>query len=290
MNTRIDLLSLNVRHCRESGANARERRVERIGRIIADHQPAVVGFQEVRPWWMGELGEGNRSLADVLPENYEIFCRYRNEKEVVLKGLPEKEKEGSAICYDRTVVKKLEEGVFWLSDTPAVESQYEEDIRFALWAKFELLATGEPFYFLSTHLGLRPDIQELQLKCLSREMDRLCEQYGPAPMAVCGDFNIPDTAETYKVAEQLFVDAGALLGDGVTPTFPHWGHHFDDGYRIDYFFSKGPWKPVQYEVDARVFDPETEEMLTLDTKPEQYAYGYCSDHAPVLVQYEFNQT
>ncbi len=195
--------------------------------------------------------------------------------------------ESCVIFYDTAVVAKLEEGMFWLSTHPHIESKFPDSksYRIAIWAKFEVKATGEAFYFYSTHLDTVASTQTPSIECINEQVAAINEKYGDAPVVICGNFNFSPDKEPYAALQKYFTDAAVL--NVPTTTFPNWGYNkWSKNYRIDYFVSRGACKPIYYEVDTRVYNPQTEESLQLAFDPEMNAYGYYSDHAPLYAEYE----
>lgn len=294
--SKLGLMSLNIYHANPAKPNNRELRVQRIGKVLADYRPAVVGMQEVRSWWMNDLDDSNPGIPDVMPASYKEIHYYRDEKFVQSAGYGPESREGCAILYDTAVVTLLKEGRFWLSDYPDRETKFPDSDcpRIAVWGKFKVNATNEEFYFYTAHLSTGADkvklqdLQIAQLEVIREQMAVNSKKYGEAPIVLCGDFNLRPTDLSYATIASEMTDVGGALGDGGT-TFPHWGaNKWSDKVRIDYFFIDDAWTALRYEVDQRVFDPETDESKTLNYDPAKNEYGYYSDHAPVYVELQFN--
>ena len=253
-------------------------------------------MQEVRPWWVNDAEDSDPGIPDTVPESYEFIVYYRNERDVVTQGYGLGSREGCAIAYDTSVVTLLKEGMFWLSDHPNMETKFEDadTYRMAAWAKFKINDTNEEFYFYTTHVSTGSDkvklqdLQIAQLEVIQEQIKVIAKKYGEAPVALCGDFNLYPTYVSYATIASEMTDVGGELGDGGS-TFPHWGaNKWSDKVRIDYFFVNDAWTAVHYEVDQRVFDPDTDESMTLNFDPPKNEYGYYSDHAPVYIEVQFD--
>ncbi len=294
--TKIGLMSLNIYHANPAAPNSRDQRVQRIGKMLGEYRPAVVGMQEVRSWWMNDLEDSDAGIPDVMPAGYQEIHYYRDEKFVQAAGNGPASREGCAILYDTSVVTLLKEGRFWLSDRPEMETKFPDADcpRFSVWAKFKVNATGEEFYFYTAHLSTSADkvklqdLQIAQLEVIQEQIAAHAKKYGEAPVALCGDFNLFPTDVSYATIASEMTDVGGELGDGGS-TFPHWGaNKWSDNARIDYFFIDDAWTAVHYEVDQRVFDPDTNESKLLNFDPPKNEYGYYSDHAPVYIEVQFD--
>lgn len=287
--TKLGFMSLNIRHSEEVEPNTKAKRLQRMGKLFAQYRPAVIGMQEIRPWWMNQMEDTDPGLPDVMPEGYKSICYYRNEREVEMReDLTTGSLEGCVIYYDTGAVTLLKEGVFWLSTHPNRESKFEtsKNYRITVWAKFKVNATGEEFYYYSTHLDTEADTMIPSVECINSQIAQISKTNGKAPVIVCGDFNFSPDKPAYPTLQKYFTDAAAVLNVPTT-TFSNWGYNpWSKNYRIDYFLSQGDCAPVHYEVDTRVYNPDTEEPIQLAFDPQKNVYGYYSDHAPLYAEYE----
>lgn len=290
---KLKLMCLNVRHSYGEAPNTRPVRITRIQKLLAEQLPAVVGFQEVRTWWMNEdaAQSSQPGLPDIMPtENYQGYVYYRNEQYLTDTAGDLDGREGCAIFYDTSVVTLLQKGVYWLSETPNTESKPELSgtYRIAVWGKFRINATGEEFYFNTAHIDTVDEIQPYQYNVVIEQSKLIAQTYGDAPIVYCGDYNFckeNDPSEGYAALQASGVtDVALALGD-TTGTFPNYGQNTGTANpRGDYFCITGDVLPASYWVETRVWDPETEEAFYLEGETYKNEYGYYSDHSPIFME------
>ncbi len=103
------------------------------------------------------------------------------------------------ILWNTDVVKKIEVGTFWLSETPDKPSRSwgMSMNRTATWGLFEHIATGQKFFFLNTHLPLKNDSLDDPEQAKKEGMKlieaKLLEYYDDYPLYLTGDFNVIST-------------------------------------------------------------------------------------------------
>lgn len=139
----IRVMTFNIRYgTAKDGDNAWPHRRKMVFDVIRDHQPDIVGMQEV-------LEGQRRELLAVLPD-FESLGAGRFDG--LLRG------EFSPIFYRRQRFKILEQGQFWLSNTPKIpgsKSWGNGITRICTWARMRDRETDKSFYFYNTHLDHR---------------------------------------------------------------------------------------------------------------------------------------
>ena len=116
--------------------------------------------------------------------------------------------EYAAIFYNPQRVELLEEGHFWLNETPDRPALGWDAacIRICTWGHFRDRLTQKDFYFLNLHM----DHVGVKARCESAKlvMQRITAMTdGGKKLAVLtGDFNVPQTDELYS----LFTQSGVL--------------------------------------------------------------------------------
>lgn len=150
--------------------------------------------------------------------------------------------EYAAIFYNPTRVELLEEGHFWLSETPDRPGKGWDAActRICTWGHFRDLQTQRDFYFLNLHMDhvgvqARAESARLVLQRITAMTD------GGKKLAVLtGDFNVPETDKLYD----LFTQSG-MLKDCYTEaadrfatngTYNGFDFHFHTTHRIDHIF------------------------------------------------------
>ena len=123
-------------------------------------------------------------------------------------------KEGTRILYDTTALKVVDSGFF----APSAVDKY---LRWVPWAKFQSIATGETFFFISAHLDNRKDsgdsteLYELRREQIGTIIDE-ARRFSATGFQVvlAGDLNsniysVPDNGVARKLLAAGFYDAYA---------------------------------------------------------------------------------
>ncbi|NOU96498.1 endonuclease [Paenibacillus sp. LMG 31456] len=184
------LMTYNLRFLNDKDEQTWKSRLPLIVEMIQQLRPDVFGTQE------GVLKQHN-DLSAALPEYDKIGGRSKKDNF----------DEVTTIYYNKTRVSPLENGQFWLSDTPNVEGSRtwgNRVRRLATWVKFQDMKTKQPFYFLNTHLD--HESEEARHKGAQLIAYKVQQFEQGVPVFVTADFNDDVGSETYK----LFKNAGFL--------------------------------------------------------------------------------
>ncbi|NNG50497.1 endonuclease/exonuclease/phosphatase family protein [Sphingomonas sanguinis] len=246
----LKVMTFNVRYASDEGAQRWAVRRPVMVELIRRAAPDVIGTQEL-------LQRQGDDIVASLP-GYRWFGRDR-------RGGHADEHMGIFYRTDRLTL--IDQGDFWLSDTPEVvgSQSWGTDLpRLASWAVFETReAKPHRFLFVDTHLPHRDQDGEARDKAARLILSRLPDLAKGLPLVLAGDMNArPDTA-AYRTFAGALTDAwgSAKRREGPVLTF----HDFTGtpDRRIDYLFLRG-------------FKADT---VTTDT----YHQGkvYPSDHFPI---------
>ena len=181
----IRVMSFNIRFgTAKDGENAWPHRREMVFDVIRDHQPDVIGMQEVLK---GQLDQ----LLRALPE-YKSLGVGRRDGIAIGEFAP--------ILYRVERFEVLEHGGFWLSDTPTVPSStsWGNTIpRICTWAHLRDRRTDRSFYFYDTHLDHRsPPSQQRSAEMIAQRID---QHPNPTdPIILVGDFNAAEDTSTIR--------------------------------------------------------------------------------------------
>lgn len=265
---RLRVVSFNIRNCTApDGDDHWDHRRDLVARTLLDHNADLVGLQEGRFSQVAYLRE---RLSD------HAFVGIGRDD-----GRDDHEAAGefAAIFFRRSRFEKLEEGHFWLSETPHVVGSKGWDAplpRMASWARLCDGQTSRTLRFLNTHLeweGVRA--RQASASLLRAHLDSLD---AIEPAILTGDFNDAEGSVTYgnMFSEVLDPDGSAALPpvDVFRAVFPQ--AQDDEGTyhgftgtshkkRIDWIVARGPITPVSAAIDRRHFDGR-----------------YPSDHFPVV--------
>ena len=252
----IKVMSFNVRlNSADDFTNAWPFRKDACIEMIKDQKPTVIGFQEAKykdQWTV---------LKDALSENYDGWGVDRdNGEESPNNG------ETMGILYDKSKVKKLKGGTFWLSTTPDKVSKSWNSAcnRTATWGIFEFIATGDKFCYINTHLDHKSaEAQKEGLKLIVEKF----KEYNPDgyPQFLTGDFNIKIGNATLDILKGYMDDTRLVAPSDKTDndrTYNNWSS--TGGSIIDYVYCTKGMQVVEYH--------------TID---ESYGVEYISDHYPI---------
>ena len=186
----IKVMSFNIRTntSSDTGVNAWDSRQVACVSLIKDQMPDILGVQEAQ--WKSQW----TYLTDQLKgAGYAGYGLNRT------TGAESGTGEVVGILWNTNVVKKIEVGTFWLSETPDKPSKSwgMSMNRTATWGLFEHIETGQKFFFLNTHLPLKNDklddpetAKKEGMKLIEK---KLLEYYDDYPLYMTGDFNVIST-------------------------------------------------------------------------------------------------
>ena len=119
--------------------------------------------------------------------------------------------EYSAIFYRKERMVLLDNGDFWLSDTPWKPSKgfpskggSTSYYRICSWGKFYDKATGKVVYHFNTHLDLDETNRQQSFYLIKQKIQEIAST--TSPVIVSGDYNAVQTGDAYK----LFLNSGFL--------------------------------------------------------------------------------
>ena len=156
-------------------------RLARVVKVIEHYSPDVLMTQETTDWWCIYLMQN-------LPSQYTWAYTHSNGHDAAMPELNKNNKHAdethSAIFYNQEKLELLDNGLFWLSETPNVMSKYEKSwcFRIISWAKFRDIATGREFICTNVHLDGETD------EPFNILMDFVNKNIG-TPTILAGDFN-----------------------------------------------------------------------------------------------------
>ena len=116
--------------------------------------------------------------------------------------------EYAAIFYDTLRIELLDEGHFWLNETPDRPAKGWDAacVRICTWGHFRDCESGIDFYFLNLHMDHVGVVARREAAKLVMQRITLMTDAGSHPAVLTGDFNVPQTDELYA----LFTQSGVL--------------------------------------------------------------------------------
>lgn len=184
--------------------------------------------------------------------------------------------EFSAIFYKKDQFEVLDQGTFWLSQTPDIPSKgWDASLnRICTWGKFKEKESGKAFYFFNTHFDHVGTIARKEsAKLILSKMKSIA---GDSPAFCTGDFNLQPETEAMQtlILSKYIWDARSSSVEtpaGTVGTF-HGYNIAQASYtnRIDYVF-------VTAQITVRSYATINDD-IELQT--------FSSDHFPVFVKAE----
>lgn len=155
--------------------------------------------------------------------------------------------EYSAIFYDTSRLRMVEENTFWLSeniDAMGVKGWDAALPRIVTWAKFKDLKTKKVFYYFNTHFDHRGKVARKESALLLlKQIEKIA---GDFPVIVSGDFNATINDEPIKIildkSDPLHLtdskEVSATPHYGPTGTFNGFKQKEESDFPIDFIFIK----------------------------------------------------
>lgn len=258
----VRVATYNIRYMASSDATTGDSWAERKGdvaNLILSHDFDIVGTQEGNKWQIADL--------QALMPAYDCT------------GHPYSDNTGNihnaTIFYKRDKLELLDEGTFWYSPTPDVESKGWDatDLRLCHWGKFRDKASGKEFFFFNSHLYWRLHEARANSGWVHNQM--MQKIVGELPVISVGDFNSGEDSPQMK-------DIFTLLRDSrkVSASAPQGS--------VDTNLGGGNFVgPAKGRIDFILVSPsiEVKDYAVLEDKR---ANGhYPSDHLPIVCNIRF---
>ena len=180
--------------------------------------------------------------------------------------------EYAAIFYDKRKLRLVDNGHFWLSQTPDKPSLGWDAacIRICTWGLFEDCTTGLQFYFYNLHMDhegvvARREAAKLVLERISQRKD--------VPVVLTGDFNVDQNDEIYGIFTQsglLDTYTAARLRFAENGTFNAYHQERKTASRIDHIFVSPQFTVDRYGLLTNTYWADQRRLP--------------SDHYPVFVR------
>ncbi len=250
----IKYISYNIRYANASdGDNAWDIRKPATKEMIEREQPDVFGLQEAL---IGQL--------QYIDSNFPQYSR-------VGVGRDDGKEDGEfmAVYYRNDKFKLLENGNFWLSETPDQCSMGWDAAckRIVTWAKLKDLDSKKVFYVFNTHLDHVGEVaREQSILLIVKRINEIVKD-DKMPVLLSGDFNSNVSSPIFDPLKNIMKDSRAILPESEwIPTYNSFGNGGDS--MIDYIFYK---------------NAEVQDFKTLNG---DYGKPYISDHYPVMATFK----
>ncbi|MDE5810053.1 MAG: endonuclease/exonuclease/phosphatase family protein [Muribaculaceae bacterium] len=194
----------------------------------------------------------------------------------------------NAIFYNTDKFDLLDNGTFWLSETPdSISFGWDAAYRrVCTWGKFRHRESGLRFIYYNLHLDHIGTVAQTESAKLI--LRKIKEQPEPLPVILSGDFNVDQNSESYRLINQsgVLLDAydTAPLRYINTSTFNNYDPHGSfltpsgDFQRIDHIFFSPDFTVKKYGVLTDTYRTQNTDSTIISRVP--------SDHYPVMVTVE----
>ncbi|WP_026755324.1 endonuclease/exonuclease/phosphatase family protein [Sediminibacter sp. Hel_I_10] len=256
----ISVMTYNIKlDYPKEGKNSWNNRQDFMMNQIKFHAPDIMGVQEALPNQMKDI--------DRLLPKYSFIGVGRDDGD--------DEGEYSAIFYNTETSEVLENGTFWLSETPSTVGMGWDAVcnRVCTYGLFKNNVTNQKFWVFNTHFDHVGEVARMEsVHLILRKIKELNVEN--LPVVLTGDFNLePNTKNIALITEELD-DSKAVSDLSFGPEGTWNGFNFDQSVtrRIDYVFvSKSKISVEKYAVLSDSWDLK-----------------YPSDHLPVYVEFKIN--
>ncbi|MBR6672274.1 MAG: endonuclease/exonuclease/phosphatase family protein [Alistipes sp.] len=210
--------------------------------------------------------------------------------------------EFSPVFYKTERFKLLDQGTFWISETPEKVGIKGWDAalpRICSYAHLQDKVTKKKFWFFNLHMDhIGVEARKEGAKLIARKITEMC---GNEPAMVSGDFNVDQNNEAYKtiVSQGVLTDsyeksAKRYIQNG---TFNSFNPNLYTKSRIDHIF-------VTKQVNVSHYAVLTDGYWTENTMPaksikgeaapqeisfQKYIHRCPSDHYPVMIRVTFDK-
>lgn len=249
------VMTFNVRYKDDANGHSIAERAPRVEATVNAHSPDIIGMQEVIPEWDDQL---TRRFSD----EYGLFTHYRADKNP----------EGHTILYKKSTFEYVDEGFFWLSDTPNKESKgWGANLpRIASWVLLKHRATGRKVLFFTYHGHGTDEFAKNSCDMILAKM----AEYPDTVKVITGDFNRNDSTEGYAYFTKTLADARK------TATGTGWSDQ--DGTCPAGYPNRGPATGHGKVIDHILYDPNGVMSLSAKIDTTQYDGYFASDHYAVV--------
>lgn len=254
----LEVMSYNIRFQTENdGENSWSKRKDHLTNQIKFYEPDILGVQEAV---ISQLMHFENEM-----DNYKYIGVGRDDgKEAG---------EFSAIFYDLRKVDILDEGTFWLSETPGeVSVGWDAAMeRVCTYGKFKEKDSDKKFWVFNTHFDhIGKEARENSARLINEKISELNTE--GLPVILMGDLNLEPDAPGIKFLSEKMNDTKKVadLDFGPEGTFNAYDFSKPVKRRIDYIFASEDIKVLKYAVLS-----------------DSWELKYPSDHLPVFVKLEW---
>lgn len=225
--TNLTVMSYNIRNGESNdGINSWNYRYHLSAMMIDEQKPDIIGLQEALQYQKDYLVEYTKGYKAIGVGREDGKLRGKKSGEIM------------AVLYNKSKIKLIEWGTFWLSERPDKPSKGWDAsyMRTATWALMKDRSSGKSFYFVNTHLDNDGALARKNgMRLILSWVDNL--NINNLPVIICGDFNVEYGNECLSEINSKMKNARefATRTDKGT-TYNVWGHSSDV---IDHIYFSG---------------------------------------------------
>ncbi len=232
----MKVITFNLRCCDDPNGYSISERAPRLKTILDKYDADVMGFQEVSVDWQKIIP---RDFSD----KYDIFYKCRTKE-----GAP----EALAVLWKRDKFDLIDQGCFWFSKTPWIESMGADALfhcnRICIWVLLRELESGKQFYYFNTHFGFGDEYQLESAELLKTTTDMIKSDN----IIITGDFNLTPQTPAYELLSSYYTDVNKITANYSGTTYHEYGT-LDAAEHIDYcFIGKGVTASEYILIDDKV--------------------------------------
>lgn len=267
----IRIMSFNIRYRNEwdDERNSWDNRMQKVTDMIRFHHTDIAGLQEV--------------LIDQLNDIEKQLPCYQ----WVGVGRDDGAEEGefAPIFFRRDIFSLLDNGFFWLSETPDIPGSIGWDaacIRITTWVKLLDRRTNTEFFVFNAHFDHVGKIaMEKSAYLLLDRIDKIAKK---SPVIVTGDFNNTEDSEVYRILTAI--GDARLVDSKYVSLYPHHGPNFTfhEFKALDILKSEN--EDLKQTIDF-IFIKNNIKVLQHGTLSDTWDGIFPSDHMPVLADIKF---
>ncbi|HSP12436.1 MAG TPA: endonuclease/exonuclease/phosphatase family protein [Salegentibacter sp.] len=252
----LEVMSYNIKFANETdGENSWSKRKAHLANQIKFYEPEIFGVQEA------------------LVSQLQHFLSEMDAYQYVGVGRDDGKDAGefSAIFYDVRKVEILDQGTFWLSETPEKPSKGWDAAfpRVCTFAKFREKDSSKEFWVFNTHFDhVGVQARKNSTKLIYERISELNNE--KLPVILMGDLNLEPDAEEIQFLSEKFDDSKKVANLDFGP----------EGTFNAYDFSK----PIIRRIDYIFTSKDNIEVEKYAVLSDSWELKYPSDHLPVLVQ------
>lgn len=255
----FNLITYNIRmNTPDDGVNAWPLRKDKVAALLKFHQADIFNVQEALPEQMDDL-------TSLFPDFDHVGV---GRDDGIRKG------EHMAVFFRKSRFEKVNDGMFWLSETPDKPGLGWDAVcnRTVTWIKLKDRITKKSFYVFDTHFDHRgKKAREEAAKLILKSIKEINKEN--LPLILTGDLNL--TKNTVPV-QSILKELSDAQDKSITPSYGPAGT--SGGFDV---------KVMPNKIDF-IFINDKVTVLRHGVLSDSFGLFYPSDHLPVLAEVKLN--